>query len=195
MSVGDDKNMMDRADQEFDDLLAQDRNRIAGVASERIASGMLERIAHAHAVNPPIAAWKWQRRLVLGAIGCVTLVAVWFAIPRKIAPPQVPSSAHLPVLSPSPAQSVPQPVKRALVKNVVGSPGSHFRTARTEVPRQATFPINVAATEQERLLMRLAAQHPEQLLALAEAMDTERSQEEKQKQEFEQWLQQRGGNR
>jgi hypothetical protein len=65
--------------------------------------------------------------------------------------------------------------------------------ARQIVPRLATFPMNITPTEQERLLMQLAAQQPEQLLAAAQAMADMRARDEKEKIDFDHWVHPKGG--
>ncbi len=186
----------DNALEPIDDLLAMDRKSIAGAANQRIAGGMYARIARARAERSSVTARNWQWQLAIVSLACAVLVAAWFTLPKRNVPREVPQSAHLPAVAPdnAPMAELP-PARRAPGRSPARSvPSFHPMAARAELPRQATFPINVAPTEQERLLLRLASQHPKQLLAMAEAMAATRDQEEAERQEFDQWLKHRGGS-
>jgi hypothetical protein len=195
MPVRNDDNPLDRTDPEgIDDLLAQDRDLLARAADERIAGGMYARIAHAHAERKLAAGWKWQWQLVIASLACAVLVAVWFALPKKSVR-EAPPSAQVPAVTPARVQVAAQPpIKKTPARSLVPAARFHPVAAQAALPRQAIFPINVAPTEQERLLSQLAARSPQELRLVAEAMAEQKNQDERAKQEFDQWLQQRGGS-
>lgn len=194
MPVHNDDNPLDRTDPEgIDDLLAQDRDLMARAADERIAGGMYARIARAHAERKLAVGFKWQWQLVIASLACAVLVAVWFALPKKNVR-EAPPSAQVPAVAPARAQVAAQPpIKKTPARRLVPT-RFHPVASQAELPRQAIFPINVAPTEQERLLSQLAARSPQQLRLVAEAMAEQKNRDERGKQEFDQWLQQRGGS-
>jgi hypothetical protein len=55
-------------------------------------------------------------------------------------------------------------------------------------PKQAAFPSNVAPNAQERLLMQLAQNHPEQLPVIAKVIADDTQQQKDQRRAFEKWL-------
>lgn len=178
-----------------DDLLALDRKVITGAANERIAGGMYARIARDHAELGSATARTWQRPLVIASLACAAVVVLWFMVPKKNVQRDTPRSAQLPVVARGNTHDAALPsTPRAPRRSPVHSgPRFHPVAARAELPRPATFPVNVIPTEQERLLSRVASQHPEELLAMAQAMAATRNREEAEKREFDQWLQEKGG--
>lgn len=181
----------------IDDLLALDRKSIAGAANERIAGGMYARIARAHAERKLVVAGRWGWGLAAAATACLALAVIWFAEPARngrgtnSGNPQRPQTVSA---APVPGRMDPRPAaKSAPGKKLARSaPRAHSVVAQEIAPRRARFPSNVAPTEQEVLLMQLASHHPNQLLAVAEAIADMRNREEKERQDFDQWVQKGG---
>lgn len=199
MSAHENEKMPDRAEQEpMDDLLALDRKLTLQAANERIAGGMYARIARTHAERRLAVTRHWQLGLAAATAACLTLVMVWHATPARNGKDVSPGGSHgaptasvLPYQSPVDGQPA---ITRIPVKSRVraASPARSVM-ARQIAPRQATFPMKVIPTEQERLLMQLAAQQPKQLLATAEAMADMRDRDDKERIDFDHWVHQKGG--
>jgi hypothetical protein len=199
VSNREDKNVLDSTESEpIDGLLALDRKAVLEAANERIAGGMYARIAQAQAECRLVAADRWRWALAAAAAACVALVVVWYATPARNAKDIFPGGSHgAPTSSVSPYQSRVAgqlAITRIPVKSRVRAAApARSMMARQIVPRQATFPMKVVPTEQERLLMQLAAQQPKQLLAVAEAMADMRDRDDKERIDFEHWVHQKGG--
>lgn len=194
MSVHDNENMLDSTENDqIDQLLAEDRRRMIRIASERIESGMYARITRCN-LERNTRARRWQWGLAVAALALTALAAVWFRAPAQNNSFPAASRSTRPLLSqPDSAHLIAKPsAKRAPPARLGHSSPSQSTPAHALVPRRPTFPINVAATEQEILLSRLASESPKELQAMAEAMAAERIQEETERQQFDQWLQQRG---
>lgn len=190
----DDDNLFESGEhREIYDLLAQDRRQILRTANERIASGMYERIARAHVERKFGTAWRPQWQLGMAAVVLGVLTMIWIALPKKSSPASPTQSTQAPARN---AHFTMAPTNKVAVRRPAHvSTRRPFVVAHETVPRRATFPINVAATEEERLLMQLASQNPKQLQAMSEAMAASQARAEAEKQEFDHWLQQRGENR
>jgi hypothetical protein len=61
--------------------------------------------------------------------------------------------------------------------------------AKEIAPRNATFPMKVAPTEQETLLMQLASRQPKDLLEVAKAIADMKDREARERHDFDQWVQ------
>jgi hypothetical protein len=202
MSARKDNDMQDRAEQEpiddllVDDLLALDRESVLRTANQQIATGMYARIARAHAERGRIMVRSWRFGLAAAAATCLVLTAVWFAIPAKHvkeakdAKPGNPPGPETISVTPVPRRvDVQRAVTIAPVKTPARSaPQAHLAMGEV-VPRQATFPLNVAPTEQEVLLMQLASRQPKELLAVAEAIADMKDREDRARHDFDQWVQ------
>jgi hypothetical protein len=189
----------DRDDQRIDDLLVRDKEMLCRVADERIAGGMYRRIVQAqreHRANP---AWKWRWSLVCAVIA-VVVVAVWIGMPRKTTP-LAPDVANR--VAPRPTTTTPGTSEAPLAKSSAKQPlrtGSHVRPTRIMIahldqsvaPKQAAFPSDVAPNAQERLLMQLAQNHPEQLPVIAKVISDDAQQQEDRRRAFEEWLKEGG---
>lgn len=195
MPAHDDEDMLDHTERDrIDDLLAQDRQGMLRAANARIAGGMYVRIARTHAERNSVVASRWQWQILVVAVASAVLAAVWITMPRRSALPAASPSAQLPLVAPSRAPIAEQSPVRTRVRRVAPLPsGTRLLVARSTVPRQPTFPMNVAPTEQELLLMQVASRSAQEQQAIAEAIADAKSQGDKQTQEFDQWLQQRGG--
>lgn len=195
MSARDDENMEDRTEREpIDDLLALDRRLTLRAANERIAGGMYARIARAHAEGRLVRAGRWRWALTGAAAACLTLAVIWFAKPAKdgrevrSGNPQGPET-----ISTAPVSrrvDVQPTATRAPGKKLSRSvPRARPVMAQEIAPRQAMFPLNVAPTEQEILLMRLASRQPKELLAVAETIADMKDRDDRERHDFEQWVQ------
>jgi hypothetical protein len=180
---------------QIDALLARDQEMLCRVADERIAGGMYRRIVQAqkeHRANP---AWRWQRSLVCAVIA-VVVAAVWIGMPGKTTP-LAPDVANR--VAPRPTTTTPGTSEAPLAKSSAKQPlrtGSHVGPTRVMIahldqsvaPKQAAFPSNVAPNAQERLLMQLAQNHPEQLPVIAKVIADDTQQQKDQRRAFEKWL-------
>jgi hypothetical protein len=185
-------------DLRIDDLLARDQEMLCQVADERIAGGMYRRIVQAqreHRANP---VWKWRWSLACAVIAVV--VAVWIGMPRKTTP-LAPDVANR--VAPRPTTTTPGTSEAPLAKSSAKQPlrtGSHVRPTRVMIahldqsvaPKQAAFPSDVAPNAQERLLMQLAQNHPEQLPVIAKVISDDAQQQEDRRRAFEEWLKEGG---
>jgi hypothetical protein len=182
---------------QIDDLLARDQKMLRRIADERIAGGMYRRLVQAQRKQRAHPAWRWRWSLVCAAIATV-VAAMWIGTPRKTPSP---SSEVVTSVTPAPATTTTteMPFTGSNVKKT-GRTGHHAGGARLAVaplaqsvaPKQATFPSNVAPDAQERLLMQLAGNHPEQLPVIAKAIADDAQQQEDQRRAFEKWLKEGG---
>jgi hypothetical protein len=203
MSAREDEDMQDRGEQEpiddllVEDLLALDRELLLRAANQQIARGMYARIARAHAERRPVTAARWRWGLAVAAAACLALPAVWFAMPAKhvkeakdVNPGNPPGHETI-SLAPVPGRVDVQPTVtiRPGKKLARSAPRAYSVMAREIAPRQATFPLNVAPTEQEVLLMQLASHQPKELLAVAKAIAEMKDRDDRERHDFDQWVQ------
>jgi hypothetical protein len=192
MSVPDNENRIaGSSEQWLDDLLAQDREQVRRATDERITGGMYRRIVRARAEYGHSAAWA-RRWATMGAVVAVMVLMIWIAMPRRREP--LPATGVL--------RPMPHPITGGRIQTPVAIGGARQagpRSVRARVPahpaanvapRRAIFPSSIVPTGEERLLMELASNHPEQLQAVVEATANMDKQEKEHRQAFEEWLQQ-----
>lgn len=134
--------MRDDLDQLIDGALTQYAN------PEPLAGIEQRMIGRARAAAYRRRWWRWGAAIPVAAALLVVLTQ------RPKPAPQTPAVAII-----APAPSLP-PVTAPILRQAVS------RRPRTAVaaPKRATFPTASPITDQERLLLRLAQSHPEQLL-------------------------------
>ena len=192
MSVPDNENRIaGSSEQWLDDLLAQDREQVRRATDERITGGMYRRIVRARAECGNSAAWA-RRWASMGAVVAVMVLMIWIAMPRRREP--LPTTGVL--------RPIPHPITGGPIQTPVAIGGARQagpRSVRARIPahpapnvapRRAIFPSSIVPTGEERLLMELASNHPEQLQAVVEATANMDKQEKEHRQAFEEWLQQ-----
>ncbi len=112
--------------------------------------------------------WAWQ--MIPAAVAAMVLIAAMlpvFKLRQSVDRIQVSPSATTKSrasLSPLPARA--EPPSRVRSRKPVAAA---VRRQEPAEPRQGEFPSKAPLSEQERLLMRLAAQHPEEAALLAQA--------------------------
>jgi hypothetical protein len=184
-----------------EDVLARDRRAIRSAATERVAGGMYSRIAQAVKKDGNASTFQCRWAVVYVGLTALLITAFWIGISHNSLPPD----SHATVQS-IPAVPAPATIKSDLARAGTSSPvlkrmqprAAAFRPltrrpAQQPAPRQAVFPIEVAPNEQERIMMQIARNHPEQLKVIAQQFADDSSQLEDQRREFEEWLKKEEG--
>lgn len=196
MSVPDDKDQAkDLCEQWLDELLDGDRQYVRRVTDACVANGMQQRIVEAAIEKSQCisSAWRW-RMISVGTIAVIILM-LWIKVPRRTL--QIQRSA---ALSPIPGlttsqkleepaansialQAMPRQKKRGLVRI-----RTDVQAKQDVLPKRSLFPSNLAPTDEERLMMQLARNNPEQLQEISLAISNADHREQELSQSFEIWL-------
>jgi hypothetical protein len=181
---------------QIDALLDRDQKMLSRVADERIAGGMYRRLVQAQREQRAHPARRWRWSLVCAGIAAIAAV-VWIGMPRKTTAPGwevvnrvTPGPATTTSVGVAETPFTGSNVKRTRrTRSHAGAEGvavAHLAPGIT--PKQAVFPSNVAPDAQERLLMQLAENYPEQLPVIAKAIADDTQRQKDQRRAFEKWL-------
>ncbi len=189
-----------------DDLLAKDRQVVREAAERQIAGGMYRRIAEAHRIemDKDKAQFRWLVLAFGAVVTVVLLMGLWiggslkppFLEPvatgssdREVKPQATLQPANPAIPNSGTRAAAASPLKKdAPLRSVRLHSLQSAKVKPSSAPRLATFPSNVAPTEQERFLLQAAISDPEELVAIAKLDEQHKKEMEEQREAFEKWI-------